>query len=64
MINVEIGIPRSDDIDARLEATGIDTLEYSIRWRKYRISLDKDTLERQRELLKDLFSMAYQERSS
>jgi hypothetical protein len=58
-IAVEIGLPRSDDIDARLEAAGIDTLEYSTRWRKYRISLDKETFTGVRSISEQIQLVSY-----
>ena len=62
-INVEIGLPRTTETDAQIEAAGIETLEYATRWRRYRLSLDKDAMAKQRDLLRELFGRAYQERA-
>ena len=63
-INVEIKLARTDEIDARIETAGIETLDYSARWGAYRLSLRKDDVEKNRLLLKDLIAMAYQARIS
>jgi hypothetical protein len=63
-LNIEISLPRSDELDEKIEAAGIDALEYSTRWGKYRLSLDAEAITKQRALLKELFGLAYQERAA
>ncbi len=63
-INLEMKLPRSDEIDERLQAAGVDTLEYNTRWGKYRLSLSREDVQQHRELLKELMGMAYQDRVS
>jgi hypothetical protein len=62
-INLEIKLPRADDIDGKIEQAGIETLEYGTRWGVYRLSLQKDDLTKHRTLLKDLMHAAYQNRT-
>lgn len=61
-INLEIGLPRTTETDEQIETAGIETLEYSTRWRRYRLSLDKDALGKHRDLLRELFGRAYHAR--
>jgi predicted transport protein len=63
-INLEIKLPQSDDIDQKIDATGIEALEYNTRWNQYRLSLNKDDIARNRALLKELMTAAYQNRST
>ena len=63
-IGLEIKLPRSDEIDGRLQVAGVETLEYSTRWGTYRLALSGDDIEKNRELLKELIGMAYRNRVS
>ena len=63
-INVEVKLPRADEIDARIDQAGIETLEYSTRWGAYRVSLHKNDIAKNRDLLKELMQMAYQNRTT
>jgi Domain of unknown function (DUF5655) len=63
-INVEVKLPRADEIDTKIEQAGIETLEYSTRWGAYRVSLHKNDITKNRDLLKELMQMAYQNRTT
>jgi hypothetical protein len=63
-VNVEIKLPRSDDVDQRLDDAGIETLEYAKRWGAYRLSLDGDDIAHARSLLRDLIKLAYENRTA
>ena len=54
---------RSDEIDAKIEKAHIETLEYSTRSGAYRLSLHKENIAKNRELLKELMEAAYKNRS-
>lgn len=62
-INVEIKLPQADEIDAKIEQSGIEALEYSARWGAYRLSLHKEDIAKHRPLLKELMQAAYQSRA-
>ena len=62
-INLEINLPRSEDIDAKIDESGLEALEYATRWERYRVSLHKDDISKQKALLKELMHAAYQNRS-
>lgn len=63
-INVEIKVPRAEEIDTKIDQVGIEALEYSTRWGSYRLSLHKADIAKNRELLKELMQVAYQNRSA
>jgi len=63
-VNVEIKVPQSADIDKSLDEAGIETLEYAKRWGAYRLSLNKDDIAHNRDLLKKLIGVAYENRTA
>jgi hypothetical protein len=63
VLNFTIRLPRSDEIDAKIEKAHIETLEYSTRSGAYRLSLHKENIAKNRELLKELMEAAYKNRS-
>ena len=59
-INLDIKLPRSDDVDAAFDEAGIPTLEH--RWGLYRLRLTNADIEENSILLKRLMSEAYTRR--
>lgn len=62
-LNLEIKIPKNVEIDALIEKTGFDTLEYGSRYQLYRLSLSKDDITNHKEQLLELFKLAYERRT-
>jgi hypothetical protein len=60
-INIVVRLARADDIDRKIEETGIE--ELSGRGGIYRLSLQKDDIAKHREFLKQLMQAAYQIRT-
>jgi len=60
-LNLSFKLPRSDEVDATLEQSGLDLLEYA-RWGAYRIKLVPGDVTKQRELLEQLLKAAYENR--
>lgn len=54
----EIRLPRTDETDAVLEEAGIETLEYSTRWARYRIRVTEKDVKAHTELFKQLIGQA------
>ncbi|HEU5064119.1 MAG TPA: hypothetical protein VFT79_13350 [Solirubrobacterales bacterium] len=54
----EFRIPRSDEVSAMIEESGVDSLPYDKRWGRYRLRLTKNDLEKQRALLVELVCRA------
>jgi len=54
----------SDDVDHKIDAAGIESPEYDTRWGRCRLSLHKEDITRNQQLLKELMTAAYQSRSA
>jgi hypothetical protein len=50
----EFRIPRSDEVSALIEDSGVDSLPYDKRWARYRLRLTKADIKKHRDLLEDL----------
>lgn len=64
VVNLEIKLPRSDDQDQRLEASGIDVAEYDKRWGAYRLRLSPGDTKKHREVLTEFLQAAYDARGA
>lgn len=62
-INFEVKIPQSEEVDTKIEAAGLDTLEYSKRWRSYQLRLTKSNIDQKSDVLLDLLRKAYELRA-
>jgi predicted transport protein len=58
-ILVKLKIPKSDEIDDKIETAGLDTLDYDEKWNRYRIRIKKDEIEKKKETLIDLLKISY-----
>jgi predicted transport protein len=63
-LHFELKLPQSDELDAKIEESGLETLEYNKRWGLYRLRLTKDDVKSKGPVLKDLARIAYERRSS
>lgn len=61
---LEVRMPRTEATDSLLEDAGIETLEYSTRWVRYRIRVTEKDLKTHTELLKQLIDDARQRREA
>ena len=57
-LTTEFRIPRSDEVTAKVEDSGMDALPYEERWGNYRIRLTGTDVETQRHLLLELIQLA------
>jgi hypothetical protein len=62
-ITLEINLPRADEIDTKIDESGLEALEYAARWERYRLSLHKEDIQKHKTLLKELMQAAYNSRS-
>ena len=60
-MNLTLKLPRDESIDAKLEKSGLELLEYA-RWGAYRIKLEPQDIENHKPLLKELLKSAYETR--
>jgi len=62
-IRVEPRLKKRDEIEQKIEAAGLDVLDYDNRWNRYRIRLGKGDVKKHAELLQELFSASHVESS-
>jgi hypothetical protein len=62
VIRVEIRLPRTEEVDAKIDQSGIEVLEYDERYQSYRLSVVANDLVKNRELLGELMRAAHQGR--
>ena len=60
-LRVEIRLPQSQEIEATIEASGLDVMDYDKRWGRYRLRLGKGEVAKFSEVLSKLCRQAYQE---
>ena len=63
-LNFDLKLPQSDELDAKIEQAGIETLEYDKRWGLYRLRLTRDDMKSKGAVVKELARTAYERRSS
>jgi predicted transport protein len=61
-VSLEVQVPHAEEFDAKIDKAGIETLEYEAKWGRYRLSLNKEEIGKNRELLKELIQAAYLQR--
>ena len=60
-IRVEPRLKRNEEIEQKIEAAGLDVMDYENRWSRYRIRLGKGDPKKHTELLRELFTAAHKE---
>jgi hypothetical protein len=63
-VNVEIRLPQSDEMQKKLESSGLDVMDYDKRWGRYRVRLAKDDLAKHKDTLRELMKMAWEQSTS
>lgn len=59
----EFRIPESDELTEKIEAAGIESLDYDSRYSSYRLRLTAKQIENQSLLIEELMQLAYEQRS-
>jgi hypothetical protein len=59
VLKISLKIPKSDEIDGKIDATGLDILDYDEKWNRYRIRIKKDEIEKKKETIIELLKIAY-----
>jgi predicted transport protein len=62
-VRLEIQLPKTSDIDAKIEEAGLEALQYS-RWGRYRLRLTASDLKDKAEALRELIKLAYERRAA
>jgi predicted transport protein len=63
-ITLEIKLPRTDDVDAKIEQAGLEALEYNARWSYYRLRLTSTDVSNKSDLLRELMKLAFERRAT
>jgi len=63
-LSFELKLPQSDQLDAEIEESGLDTLEYNKRWGLCRLRLTAADIATKAAFLRDLIKTTYNRRSS
>lgn len=63
-LKLEVRIPQSTEIDAKIDQAGLETLEYNKTWGQYRMRLTAEDIKTKAETLKELAKIAFDLRSS
>jgi hypothetical protein len=58
-LRFEVKLPKSDETGQRLEAAGVEVLEYDRQWGYYKLRLSAEDIEKHRELLTSLMKEAF-----
>ncbi len=63
-LNFELKLPKTDELDARIDEADLDTLEYNKRSGLYRLRLTKDDIKSKSDVLRELSQLSYERRAS
>jgi hypothetical protein len=58
-VRLTVRIDRSDELQKRLDDSGVDVMGYDNRWKQYRVRLTKGDATKHQDLMADLFRQAY-----
>lgn len=58
-VRIELKLPRSPELDEKMDAAGLDVMDYDTRWGRYRINLQTEDVEKHKELLQEITRLAY-----
>ncbi|MDH7553139.1 MAG: DUF5655 domain-containing protein [Spirochaetota bacterium] len=59
LMRFELRIPKSDEIENKIEAAGLEMLDYDNKWGRYRIKLNKEDIKNNKEFIIELLKTAY-----
>ncbi len=60
IMRFEIRIPKSAEIENKIESVGLDMLDYDDRWGRYRIKLNKEDIKKNKDFIIELLKIAYE----
>lgn len=60
-IRIEPRLKRSEAIQQKIEAAGLDVMDYDNQWGRYRIRLSKGDVKKHADVLRELFETAYRD---
>ena len=60
-LRLEVRLARSEEVETKLEESGLDLMDYDLRWGRYRIRLAKTDVKKHEQFLQDFLKLAYDE---
>ena len=60
-LRIEVRLECSDELEEKLEESGLELMDYDSRWRRYRIRLAKTDIKKHEEFLQNLLKLAHDE---
>jgi predicted transport protein len=60
-LNMEVRIPQNPEIDAELEQSGLDVMDYDVRWGRYRLRLSDADIQSNNKVLTSLLKRSHDE---
>jgi predicted transport protein len=63
-LRLELKLPETDDLNSKIESSGIETLGYDKRWGQYRLRLTKNDVKTKAEIIRELMILAYERRAT
>jgi len=60
-IRIEPRLQKTDAIEQRVEAAGLDAMDYDNKWGRYRVRLGKGDVKKHADVLRELFEAAYRD---
>jgi len=63
-LKLELKLPQNADLDAKIEESGMDAMDYDNRWGHYRVRLTKPELTSKATVIRELMQLAYDRRIS
>jgi predicted transport protein len=63
-LRLEVRLPRTDELDTKLENSNLDVMDYSNRWGRYRIRLSKSDLQKHTNVITELLRQAFEAANS
>jgi hypothetical protein len=58
-LRIEPRLPRTDELDVKLENSGLDVMDYDNRWGRYRIRISRGDLQKHSSILTELLRQAF-----
>jgi len=56
---MEVRLPKSEELETKLNETGLDIMDYDKQWRRYRIRLTKKDTKDNLEFITELLEQSY-----
>ena len=63
VLKLELALPQTDELDAKIEAAGFDAQDYDNQWKHYRIRLTKAEVTAKLDTIRELMKLAYERRA-